>query len=88
MDDAAHNVNVSLEAEFFAYYQQFYLDVVNAISEWCEGEISEGELTKKMEEIREKGFIQESDMMTKYEYLKKHYSVGGILRAWYSRLAR
>lgn len=88
MDDAAKNVNISLEQEFFTYYQTAYLTVVNLVSEFCEGEISEHELATELKQFRDNGMVMESDMMTKYEYLKRHYQVGGVLRSWYSRLAR
>lgn len=87
MSPESHNVNVSLEAEFFTYYHLFYLKVLNAISEWCEGEISEKELSELMEKYRADAFKHDAEMMTQYEYLKRNYEVGGIIKAWYLRVA-
>lgn len=87
MNAESHNVNVSLEAEFFAYYQKFYLDVLADVQLFVDGEISEHELTGRVEEIREQGIKDEAALMDRYEYLKRNYEVGGILKAWYLRTA-
>lgn len=87
MNTESHNVNVSLEAEFFSYYHKFYLDVLADIQLFVDGEISEHELTGRVEEIRAEGLKQEAKLMDKYEYLRRNYEVGGILRAWYLRSA-
>ena len=88
MNDQAKNVNIALEQEFFTYYQTAYLTVINLVSEFCEGEISEHELATELTQFRKNGLVEESDMMTKYEYVKRNYQLGGVLRSWYSRLAR
>lgn len=88
MDDKAKNVNISLEQEFFTYYQSAHLTVMNLVSELAEGEISEHELCTELMQYRKNALTEESDMMTKFEYLKRNYQVGGVLRSWYSRLAR
>lgn len=87
MTPESHNVNVSLEAEFFSYYHKFFLDVLADIQLWLDGEISESELTGRVEEIRAQGLKEEAALMDKYEYLKRNYEVGGILKAWYLRSA-
>jgi len=87
MNAESHNVNVSLEAEFFSYYHQFYLEVLADIQLFVDGEISENELVGRMEEIRSEGLKQEAKLMEKYEYLHRNYEVGGIIKAWYLRCA-
>lgn len=86
MNDQAKNVNISLEQEFFTYYQTAHQTVMNLVSEFCEGEISEHELATELSQYRKNAHTEESEMMTKYEYLKRNYPVGGVLRTWYSRL--
>lgn len=88
MDDASFNVNAALEAEMFNYYHDRFVTIMNVVDRYEDGNISLNEMFNLIKGIRASRHDKETEFTEKYEYIHKHYQLGGILRAWYRSLAR